>query len=111
MLAHWEVGLVMAGLNNSVPVPHKPLLSSLASLPRALRLVWLSSVPLPTSPNVEDVSGGAGDVPLDGHVLPCAADPHSLDFTHTCLPSYSFFLAPSRLSFLRINLNFFLSII
>ena len=78
MLAHWEVGLVMAGLNNSVPVPHKPLLSSFASLPTILRIVRAGPVTLLAGPYVDDVGSGAGDVALDSHVLSCAADLHRL---------------------------------
>ena len=41
---------------------------------------WTGPVSLPTGPNVEEVGGGAGDVALDGHVLPSTPDPNCLQY-------------------------------
>ena len=60
----------------SLPVPHKPLLSSLSSLSTILRIGRAGPVTLLAGPNIDDVGSRAGDVSLDGHVLPCAADLH-----------------------------------
>ena len=64
MLAHREVGLVMTGLHNGVPVAHEPLLGTLASLTTGLWIVSEGPVSLHTGPNVEDVGDGTSDVAL-----------------------------------------------
>ena len=74
----WPTGRLVTGLYNRVPVAHKPLLSSLASLTTVLWIVWACPVSLHTGPNVQDVGGGTGDVAPDGHLLTCTAYPHCL---------------------------------
>ena len=64
VLPNSQCGIVMALLDNGVPVAAESLLSSLTSLPTVLWLVRAHSVPLGTGPDVEDVGGCADSVPL-----------------------------------------------
>ena len=55
VLANSQGGVLMALLDNGVPMATESLLSCLTSLPTVLRLVRADPVPLSTASNVEDV--------------------------------------------------------
>ena len=68
----------MTSLDDGIPVPTEPLLSSLPSLPAVLWPVRAGPVSLGAGGNVQEVAGSAGDATPDWQLFPSVADCHRL---------------------------------
>ena len=74
MFSNWESSVVMAGLDDTVPVSDKPDLTRLATLTTVLGVTRAGPVPFGAGDEVQGTCGGAVNFPLDGQALTCVTN-------------------------------------